>query len=167
VVDLLDRRRVLAERLGAERALDPGQVDVASAIRAATDDRGAEVVIEMSGSHQALHEAIRTAAYSSRVVASGFFQGSATPLRLGDEFHHNHVSIVGSQISGVAPRLQHRWDELRMSTTVLGLERGGRLDLESLITHVVDFEDAGEAFEMLDTEPERALQVVLDFGVAT
>lgn len=166
VVDLLPGRRALAERLGAERALDPRHVDVASVVRAATDDRGADVVIEMSGSYHALHEAIRTVAYSSRVVASGFFQGPATPLRLGDEFHHNRVSIVGSQISGVAPHLQHRWDELRMSTTVLELERGGRLDLESLITHVVDAEDAGGAFEMLDADPERALQVVLDYGVA-
>lgn len=167
VVDLLSQRRELAERLGAERALDPAEDDVAGLVRAATDDRGADVVIEMSGSYHALHEAIRTAAYSSRVVAAGFFQGAGTPLRLGDEFHHNRVNVVGSQISGVAPGLQHRWDELRMSTTVLDLEREGRLELESLITHVIGAEDAVEAFRMLDTEPERALQVVLDYGSAT
>jgi threonine dehydrogenase-like Zn-dependent dehydrogenase len=99
------------------------------------------------------------------VVAGGFFQGTGSPLRLGEEFHHNRVSIVGSQISGVAPHLQHRWNELRMSDTVLALERDGHLRLHDLITHVIKAEEAPAAFEMLDTAPEDALQVVLDYGV--
>ena len=163
-VDLLSRRRELATRLGAAMALDPAAGDVAAQVRAVTDQRGADVVIEMSGSYHALHEAVRTAAYSSRVVTAGFFQGQAAPVRLGEEFHHNRISIVGSQISGVAPALQHRWDEIRMSTTVLDLEREGRLRLTDLITHTVPADDAPSAFEMLDRSPDDALQVVLDYG---
>ncbi|MBZ6371565.1 MAG: hypothetical protein LBE44_06635 [Microbacterium hominis] len=53
-----------------------------------------------------------------------------------------------------------------MSTTVLELARDGRLDLESLITHTLSAEDAPAAFEMLDTSPEAALQVVLDYRPA-
>jgi len=164
VVDLLAERRSLAEDLGAEQTLDAAHTDVAAAIRELTDNRGADVVIEMSGSYHALQEAVRTAAYSSRVVAAGFFRGAGTPLHLGDEFHHNRISIVGSQISGVAPHLKHRWDELRMSNTALALERAGSLHLEPLITHVVDADSAPQAFEMLDTSPGSALQVVLDYG---
>ncbi|MFD5213894.1 zinc-binding alcohol dehydrogenase [Microbacterium sp. NPDC058345] len=162
-VDLVRERRQLAETLGASLALDPTAVDVAERVRALTDNRGADVVIEMSGSYHALNEAIRTAAYSSRVVAAGFFQGPATAIRLGEEFHHNRVSVVGSQISGVAPALQHRWNELRMSTTALELARDGKLDLQSLITHTMPAENAPSAFEMLDTSPQAALQVVLDY----
>ena len=98
------------------------------------------------------------------MVASGFFQGAGSPLRLGEEFHHNRISIVGSQISGVAPHLQHRWDELRMSGTVLSLEREGRLLLRELVTHVVPAEEAPAALELLDTAPQDALQVLLDYG---
>ncbi|WP_114854391.1 zinc-binding alcohol dehydrogenase [Brachybacterium sp. YJGR34] len=163
VVDLSEHRREVALRLGAAAALDPQAEDVALRIRDLTGGRGADVVIEMTGSHQALHEAVRSVAYSSRVVASGFFQGGATPLRLGEEFHHNRVSIVGSQISGVAPSLQHRWDELRKSTTVLDLVNEGRLDLASLITHTFPAAQAPAAFEMLDSSPGEALQVVLDY----
>lgn len=166
VVDLVPARRDVAQRLGAHAVLDPTSQHVAEEVRAATSDRGADVVIEMSGSYHALQEAVRTAAYSSRVVAAGFFQGAGTALQLGDEFHHNRISVVGSQISGVAPQLRHRWDELRMSTTVLGLERAGTLKLEELITHLVDAEDAPGAFTMLDTAPDEALQVVLDYGKA-
>jgi hypothetical protein len=31
-----------------------------------------------------------------QVVAAGFYQGSATGLDLGEEFHHNRVSVVAS-----------------------------------------------------------------------
>lgn len=164
VVDLVPGRRDVAKRLGAHLVLDATTQDVAAEVRAATGNRGADVVIEISGSYHALQEAVRTAAYSSRVVAAGFFQGAGAALDLGDEFHHNRISIVGSQIYGVAPHLQHRWDELRMSTTVLALEREGSLQLEGLITHVVDAEAAPAAFTMLDTAPDEALQVVLDYG---
>ena len=167
VVDLVPSRRALAQRLGAVNTLDPTRDDVAAVVRSRSGNRGADVVIEMSGSYQALHEAVRTCGYSARVVASGFFQGAAVPLRLGEEFHHNRINIVGSQISGVAPHLQHRWDELRMSGTVLSLEREGRLVLRELVTHVVPAEDAPAAFEMLDTSPQDALQVVLDYGAAS
>ena len=164
IVDLDARRRDLALELGASAALDPASEDVAAAVRAATRNRGADVVIEMSGSYHALHEAVRAAAYSSRVVVSGFFQGPATPVRLGEEFHHNRVSIIGSQISGVSPALQHRWDELRMSRTILDLERSGELRLTELVTHTFGADDAPAAFEMLDLAAEPALQVVLDYG---
>lgn len=167
VVDLAPSRRALAQQLGAVAVLDPQADEVAETVRAATHNRGADVVIEMSGSHDALHEAIRTAAYSSRVVASGFLQGPGTALRLGDEFHHNRISVVGSQISGVAPHLQHRWNELRMSNTVLALEAAGTLQLEELISHVVKAEEAPAAFKLLDTRPDQAMQVVLDYGVAS
>jgi threonine dehydrogenase-like Zn-dependent dehydrogenase len=166
VVDPVAARRALAVRLGAERALDPAADDVAAVVRTETANRGADVVIEISGQYAALQDAVRTAAYSSRVVAAGFFQGPGAPLRLGEEFHHNRISIVGSQISGVAPHLQHRWDELRMSNTVLALERAGQVRLEELVTHVVDAEKAASAFQVLESSGEQALQVVLDYGIA-
>ncbi|HYH35745.1 MAG TPA: zinc-binding alcohol dehydrogenase [Nocardioides sp.] len=164
VVDPVESRRRLALQLGAVAALDPAAEDVAEAVRAMTDDRGADVVIEMSGAYQALQEAARTVGYSSRVVAAGFFQGDGVPLRLGEEFHHNRVAIVGSQISGVAPQLQHRWDELRMSRTALQLAAEGRLALHPLVTHVLPDSEAPAAFEMLDHGAQDALQVVLDYG---
>jgi threonine dehydrogenase-like Zn-dependent dehydrogenase len=165
-VDLVAGRRDLAKRLGASLVLDPTADDVAERVRAITGNRGADVVIEMSGSYHALQEAIRTAAYSSRVVVGGFFQGQATPVRLGEEFHHNRISVIGSQISGVSPSLQHRWNELRMSQTVLELERDGLLRMADLITNTVGAEEAPAAFSMLHESPEAALQVVLDYTAA-
>jgi hypothetical protein len=58
-------------------------------------------------------------------VALGFFQGDAKGLYLGEEFHHNRINIVCSQIGGLAPELQHRWDRVRLVQTFMRLAAGG------------------------------------------
>jgi 2-desacetyl-2-hydroxyethyl bacteriochlorophyllide A dehydrogenase len=161
-VDPLTDRRRLASELGAvDAALDPAGGGVAEAIKARTDGRGADVTIEVSGVAAALHEAIRATAYSARVVALGFFQGAPTGLALGDEFHHNRVSLISSQISGVAPEQSYRWDKPRLARTVMALQADGALNLRPLVSHVLPFAEAAAAFARLDTAPESALQVVL------
>jgi 2-desacetyl-2-hydroxyethyl bacteriochlorophyllide A dehydrogenase len=161
-VDPLGDRRRLASELGAvDVALDPAGGGAAEAIKARTDGRGADVTIEVSGMAAALHEAIRATAYSARVVALGFFQGAPTGLALGDEFHHNRVSLISSQISGVAPEQSYRWDKPRLARTVMALQADGTLNLRPLVSHVLPFAEAAAAFAMLDASPESALQVVL------
>ena len=165
-VDRMPRRRRLAGELGADELVDADDGDVAEQIRALTDGRGADVCLEITGNYGALHEAIRSVAYSSRVCAAGFMQGEGAGLRLGEEFHHNRVQLVCSQISGVSPALQHRWDAYRLARTALDLATSGRLRLTELISHTMPMGQAPEAFQLLDQHPEEALQVVLSFDDA-
>ncbi len=162
-VDGIASRRDLAVELGADVVLDPADGGVGERVRALTDGRGADVCLEVTGNYRAMHEAIRSVAYSSRVCVAGFMQGDGTGLRLGEEFHHNRVAVVASQISGVAPALQHRWDGYRLAKTAMDLAVGGRLRLIDLISHTVPVAEAAAAFRMLDEHPEDALQVVLSF----
>jgi threonine dehydrogenase-like Zn-dependent dehydrogenase len=163
-VDRLENRLNLAHELeAAELLLNVADGEVGERIKQWTEGRGADVAIEVTGSTTALHEAIRSVAYAARVVAMGFFQGEAQGLYLGEEFHHNRVQIVGSQISGVAPERALRWDRLRLVHTTMRLQLEGVLRLRPLITHIVPFHEAAEAFRLLDESPAGALQVVLDF----
>jgi 2-desacetyl-2-hydroxyethyl bacteriochlorophyllide A dehydrogenase len=167
-VDLHPRRLVLATRLGAVDVAisanpDSGNGEPSEGIKELTGGRGADVAIEVSGSTAALNEAIRATAYSSRTVAMGFYQGEARSLFLGEEFHHNRIDLVYSQISGVAPELSRRWDRLRLAQTVMRLQADGRIELEPLVSHLFPVGEAAEAFRVLDEEPHRAMQVVLDF----
>ena len=165
-VDTIASRRELAGELGADELIDAAEGDVAERIRELTGGRGADVCLEVTGQYRALHEAIRSVAYSSRVCAAGFMQGEGVGLRLGEEFHHNRVQLVCSQISGVAPALQHRWDEYRLASTAIDLATTGRLRLTELISHTLPIAQAPEAFQLLDTRPQDALQVVLTFDEA-
>jgi threonine dehydrogenase-like Zn-dependent dehydrogenase len=166
-VDKIAARRELALRLGADLVLDPTEGSVAERVRQLTDGRGADVCLEVTGNYRAVHEAIRTVAYSSRVCVAGFMQGEGAGLRLGEEFHHNRVAIVSTQISGVASSLQHRWDRYRLERTVMNLAVQGQLRLLELITHTLPVSEAAAAFALLDAHPEDALQVVLSFDPHT
>lgn len=162
-VDLFEARLAKARELGAiDAAIDPGAGSAAEYIKALTGGRGADVCIEVSGVAAALAEAVRATAYSSRVVAMGFVQGEARGLYLGEEFHHNRVTIISSQIGGVAPELSYRWDRLRLAQTAIHLQAEGVLKLAPLISHTYPFAQAAEAFRRLDEEPTTTLQVVLD-----
>lgn len=163
-VDRIPARLEMAAQLGADEVVDGGTTDAGERIRELTGGRGADVTLEVSGSYRALHEAVRATAYSGRVVAAGFFQGEGAGLALGEEFHHNRIQVVCSQISGVAPALTYRWDKNRLLQTAMQLAASGRLQLEPLITEVVPLDDAGAAFASLDASPDRALQVVLEFS---
>jgi 2-desacetyl-2-hydroxyethyl bacteriochlorophyllide A dehydrogenase len=163
-VDRLRRRLELAQELGAATVVDATTTSAAETIKQVTGGRGSDVVIELTGSSAALHEAIRSAAYAARVVVAGFGQGEATGLRLGEEFHHNRIELVSSQIANVPARLAPRWTTLRLERTVVDLHEQGRLELDRLVSHVLPAARVEEAFRLLDEHPDEAVQVVLDFS---
>ena len=164
-VDRIEKRLELAKELGAiEYGFNPRDGSAAEKIKDLTNGRGADVTLEVTGSARALHEAIRATAYSARVVALGFYQGQAEGLFLGEEFHHNRIQLICSQISNVDPGLSYRWDRLRMIHTIMELQTQGSLNLRPVITHVLPFRQAARGFQLLDETPDQALQVVLDFS---
>jgi threonine dehydrogenase-like Zn-dependent dehydrogenase len=162
-VDLVPLRLRLAREIGIDHVIDGSEGSAAEAIKAITKGRGADVCIEASGAAMALNEAIRACAYSSKVVTLGFFQGNAMGLFLGEEFHHNRVNIVCSQISGQAPELQHRWNGLRLAQTFMRLAVQDKLQLHPLITHVAPAAQAPALFRLLDEHSPEVLQAVIDF----
>ena len=162
-IDGIPKRLELAKELGAAHVIDFTKQSPAEEIKGLTENRGADVCIEISGSYRALHEAIRSTAYNSKVVSSGFYQGEGISLSLGEEFHHNRINVISSQIFGVSLALDHRWTLGRLERTVMTLAAEGRISLEPLVTHVFSFGEAEEAFRLLDEDPGEAVQVVLDF----
>jgi 2-desacetyl-2-hydroxyethyl bacteriochlorophyllide A dehydrogenase len=164
-VDGIARRLELAEKFGAAHVVDFTEQNPAQEIKGLTEARGADVSIEFSGSYPALHEAIRSTAYNSKVVSAGFFQGDGAGLFLGEEFHHNRIRVVCSQISGLSPALDHRWSVERLERTVMALAVEGRVSLQPLVTHVFGADEADEAFRLLDQRPApgEVVQAVLKF----
>jgi 2-desacetyl-2-hydroxyethyl bacteriochlorophyllide A dehydrogenase len=162
-VDPNTERLTLAAKLGASVVLaEPGTV--AEAVRDATGDRGAPVAVDVSGQAAALHEAIRTVGLNGLVVAAGFYQGGLGGVRLGEEFHHNRVRLVSSQIGAVNPALSASWDRDRLHHDVMERIADGRLDPTPLVSHRLPAAQCQAAYDLLTSGDPRVLQVVLDFG---
>ena len=165
-VDGFDARLAVAKELGAEAVFVPTVPGgVGLAVRELIG-AGADSAIELSGNYRALHEALRSVVEDGIVVASGFYQGGATDLRLGEEFHHNRVQLVASQIGATPVRLGGRWNRARLVTVFMEEVRRGRVDVGRLVTDVLDAADVATAFERLDRGDPDVLQVVLRFDEA-
>jgi threonine dehydrogenase-like Zn-dependent dehydrogenase len=166
-VDALPHRLEMAGRLGAHDVVD-AVVDggAGAAVRDVVGTHGADAAVELSGTYAALHEAIRSVGVDGLVVASGFYQGEGTGLRLGEEFHHNRIRVVGSQIGGTPLPMGLRWNQRRLVTTVVEQIATERLQVEPLVSDVLDAQEVGWAFELLDRGYAETLQVVLRFPAA-
>jgi threonine dehydrogenase-like Zn-dependent dehydrogenase len=165
-IDGHEARLAVAEEFGARdlvSASAPGGAGMA--VRWLTDG-GADAAIELSGNHRALHEAIRSVVQDAIVVAAGFYQGGATELRLGEEFHHNRVRLVSSQIANTPLGLGPRWDQSRLVRVFMHQVVQERVDVSRLVTDVVDAVDVAKAFEKLEKADPEVLQMVLRFDAA-
>ena len=162
-VDPIPARRELAAAAGAELVLDPTNVDAGREIKLATGT-GVDVAIEFSGRYAALQDAMRSARLAGTVVAAGFYTGGAgDDLRLGEEWHHNRLTLLSSMSGWGAPHRDPGWDRRRLRATALDLLAGGRLEVGALVTHRIPFERAAEAYELIDRSPEETLRVVLTY----
>jgi len=159
-------RLEIARAFGAAEVVDALRPGGAGELIRELTGGGADSAIELSGADRALHEAVRSVVVEGLVAASGFYQGGASNLRLGEEFHHNRVRIVASQISGVPVALGGRWDQPRLVRTVMDQIYTGAVDAAALISDVVDAGAVSGVFERLDAGDPEILQAVLRFDAA-
>jgi threonine dehydrogenase-like Zn-dependent dehydrogenase len=167
-VDLDAGRRKLALELGADDALDPrAEPDGTGAALKRRAGRGADVVIETSGADAGLHDAMACACLGGTVVAVGFYQGGASALRLGEEWHHNRLTMVSSMGAWGAPhRAYPAWNRMRVMQTVLGLLASGAVRTDELPVRRFAFAEAPAAYRWLDEHGGAAVKVVLAYDGA-
>ncbi len=134
--DLRLERRALAERMGADVVLDAAD-DVVGRIRAETNGDGADVVLEMSGAEQALHQGLAAVTNGGRVSLLGTHARPVT-LDVSSEIIFKALRIYG--ITG--RRLFQTWYQTRAL-----LEEG--LDLSPIITHRLPLSCFREAFDLV------------------
>lgn len=162
VIDIIASRLELAKKNGADIVLNTDETkDIALEVRKVTDNRGADLVVECTGSYKALYQAIRCACYNGKVVVTSFYQGEAKGLFLGEEFHYNRIKLISSQSGGINPVLSGRWDCVRRIKETISLL--DELNLQPLITHRIPFSEIASAYEILDKNPDEAMQVVLTY----
>lgn len=154
VVDRFARRRDLALAYGADAAVDPA--DVADVVADLSHGRGADVVYEASGAPPALQSAIEVAADRGEIVAISLYGRHEVPLRLAPEFHFRRLRITSSQATD-----QPRWDWVRRTEASFELLR--RLSTADMVSATVPFDQAAEAYDLVDRDPANVLGVLLDY----
>jgi NADPH:quinone reductase-like Zn-dependent oxidoreductase len=131
VADPSGERLQVAEDLGLSTVLDDGEAwrAVKERHQRAGGDRGADVVLQCRGHSASLVTAVDLA----------FYQGGAEDVRLGEEFHHNGLTVRCAQIGRVPRGMSSRWDRARLAGVTLDLLRERGDDIRRhLLSDLVD-----------------------------
>ena len=130
-----------------------------------TGDRGAEVAFQCRGRAAALSEALKSLRPQGVVIDLAFYQGGAAELRLGEEFHHNGLTIRCAQISRVPRGLADGWDRRRLAeATGRLLAVHGSAIRAQLVTDVIPIADAPCFVAALARRDRTAVQAVFSFA---
>lgn len=161
-VDLYDFRLEVARRCGADETLNPAKVDLKSAVLEATDGKGADVVIEATGSPDAIPLAFELAKPRGRVVLLGSTRG-VTTVNFYSLVHRKGLVVIGAHDSArptheSSRRFWTRKDEVKL---FFKLVEKKLLNVRDLITDVMSPDRAPEAYDNLINAKERTLGVIL------
>ncbi|HEY7456998.1 MAG TPA: alcohol dehydrogenase catalytic domain-containing protein [Solirubrobacterales bacterium] len=144
-IDSVEQRLAMAERFGAA-PLHLSEDDPKRDVRAATEGRGVDVVVDAVGDPEPLAMAVSLARDAGTVAGIGAYAGvGEAPLGL--------AWLKGLTLRlGLANVIAH-------VDRVLGLIEAGKLDPAPLVTHHMKLDQAAEAYELYDNR--EALKVVL------
>lgn len=163
-IDPIEKRRVVASKLGAHYVLDNTACDAGLEIKRLTDKMGADAIIETSGNVHALQSAIKGLAYNGTIAYVAFAKPFPAGLWLGQEGHFNQGKIVFSRACSEPLPEYPRWTRKRIEDVVWSMLMNGYLNCEDIIDPVIPFEEAAEGFmQYVDKDPASSIKLGITF----
>jgi len=140
VTDLVDERLDMAEKLGADEAVNAGREDVVQRIKELTGGYGADVVIEAIGQPSTWEQALKMARKGGTVLEFGGCPPN-TEIRVSTEMlHYGDLTVIGA--FHTTPTYFKK---------ALNLISSGAINVKPLITQRMPLTKIREAFETLIT----------------
>lgn len=150
-VDRLPERLEMAQRLGADYAVDASEADPVEEIRRLTDGRGVDVAIEALGAQATFEACLRVLRPGGTLSSLGVY---STDLRIPlDAF----AAGLGDHriVTTLCPGGKER---MRRLMEVVG---AGRVDLRPLVTHRFRLDDIEEAYDLFAHRRDGVLKVAV------
>ena len=139
-IEVKAHRRALAKTMGADEVLDPAAGDVVAQVKEATEGAGVDVLLEMSGNPDAIHQGFKMLRPGGRASLLGI---PSRPVEL------NLVADIifkGATVHGIyGRRMFETWVQM---TELL---KAGRLNLEPLFKERLPLDKYAEAFALLES----------------
>lgn len=146
MVDPIDERLAFARSLGIPYSINPARESAVARIKEITRGRMAEVMIEASGSDAAIRTSIEYVANSGRISLVGWPKGEVSLMT--SQFTKKELDVMGSRNSlGDFPES-------------IDLIVGNKIDVASLVTRKVSFEEIPAAVKEIAVYPEKYMKVV-------
>jgi 2-desacetyl-2-hydroxyethyl bacteriochlorophyllide A dehydrogenase len=144
LIDPLEKRLAIGKNLGIPYTVNPAEAE--EAVHSITNSRGAEVVLEISGSLEGVKNTVRLASYCGRVSLTGW--PSADPEFNTAMITRKELTIYGSRNSA------------REFPEALDLIAGGVIDIKPLISKTVSFDELPGAIKSIAENPTDVIKVI-------
>lgn len=154
-VDALPLRCELAAQLGADVVINAADEDPVTHVRALTDGRGADVVIDCVGGKAGVRSFAQDqemCAVEGTIHLIALYHGETLPL---DASKIQRRRLIGGYFRQPPRR--------RMMVRAIEQVAAGAIQVTSLITHRFAYGDAKAAYDLLYTQPQDALGVLLQW----
>lgn len=148
--DFNPKRRALAQKMGADYVLDPGDENYKDRIMEITSGKGVNSAIEVTGNPQALTQCLKCTARFGRVILLGCTR-QLTQIDFYNDVHRPGIELIGAH-SGARNRLESsfgNWTEMDDCRTIISYLSKGALDFHDLISEVHSPADAHEVYARL------------------
>lgn len=138
-VDLSDERLEQARHFGATEVINTATQDLAERVAQLTGGRGVEVAIEAIGLPKTIEAAYASLARGGRAVVAGQVPDGLTitidPFVMSD----SELKLIGSNYGSSKPAIDF--------PQLVDHYMHNRIDLDSLVTRVIDLEDINDAYD--------------------
>lgn len=160
-IDFHEKRREICHALGATFTFNAAEIDLDIKLKECLNQNHADLIYELTGSPDALNSAIDFACYEGRIVLGSWYGRKPGLIDLGGKFHRNRIKLIPSQVSTIASGLHGRWTKNRRLDVVFNMLR--QIQPARFISHEFHITEANEAYQLLQHNPQDALQVVLSY----
>lgn len=146
LIDPIDSRLEIASRLGINYVINPTTCDAVEVIKSITNGRMAEAIVEASGAAKAVRSIIEYAAYTARISLVGY-PNEEIPLPTF-MITKKELDIKGSRNSA------------KLFPEAIKLISKGYIDVNPIISVVINFDQLPEYFEKIVNNPTDYLKVI-------
>lgn len=164
-IDAVKMRRDAAMAAGADLCIDPSAGDVKQQLADYLGTRGAEIVADATGVPDAIPVAMSLACDAGQVVVVGSPRGKAKEVNFYDDLHRRYIEVTGAHgnmlFEPAHTRLAGAWDINKAQNWLLRAIAANRLSLAGLVTHTIQPEQLGEAYEGLLKDKDHYLGVLV------
>lgn len=163
-LDFSQERRSLALKLGADYAFDPSDPDLLEKVRAVTEGKGANCVIEVTGNPDALNTALLCTARFGRVALLGCTRVPTT-VNFYNDVHFPGITLVGAHTMARPDyESSHGWwttqDDCKAALRLL---HAGKLNIDEIIHEVHSPVDCPEVYARLASDKNFPVGIAWDW----
>lgn len=148
VVDILEKRLKMAEKIGATNVINGKNVDAIKEIAGLTNGRGADVVIDAAGVEATVKQTVDVVKPGGTIVLVGM-----TPK---DEIEFNFMKLMNKEAE-VRPIFRYR----NLYPIAINAIASGAIHVKDIVSHEFDFEHTKEAFDFVVNNGSDVVKAVI------